>query len=99
MVVFALLHFGLGTHLNAPESQGGMGTFLYLNGTTFFTLGLGDVVPLNALGRALVVMEVGTGIVFLAMIIGYLPLLDQAYVQREVGVQLLESRAGSPRCG
>jgi hypothetical protein len=45
----------------------------------------------------LVVAEVGTGIIFLAMIIGYLPMLDQAYVQREVGVQLLESRAGSPQ--
>src|SRR5207244_1561186 len=89
--------FGLGAQLNAPESQGGLGVFLYLSGTTFFTLGLGDVVPLNPLGRALVVAEVGTGIIFLAMIIGYLPTLDQAYAQREVGVQLLESRAGSPQ--
>jgi len=40
---------------------------------------------------------VGTGLIFLGMIIGYLPLLDQAYGQREVGVQLLESRAGSPQ--
>jgi Ion channel len=97
MVAFALLHFGLGTRLNATESQGVIGTFLYLSGTTFFTLGLGDVVPLNPLGRALVVMEVGTGIVFLAMIISYLPMLHQAYVQREVGVQLLEARTGSPQ--
>jgi hypothetical protein len=97
LVAFAVLHFGLSTQLNAPESQGGIGVFLYLSGTTFFTLGLGDVAPLNALGRTLVVAEVGTGIIFLAMIIGYLPLLDQAYAQREIGVQLLESRAGSPQ--
>jgi hypothetical protein len=97
LVAFALLHFGLGTQLNTPESQGGIGVLLYLSGTTFFTLGLGDVVPLNAPGRVLVVAEVGTGIIFLAMIIGYLPILDQAYAQREVGVQLLESRAGSPQ--
>src|SRR2546422_9581643 len=97
LVAFALLHFGLGTQLNAPASQSGLGSFLYLSGTTFFTLGLGDVVPLNALGRVLVVVEVGTGIIFLAMIIGYLPVLDQAYAQREVGVHLLESRAGSPQ--
>jgi ion channel len=97
LVAFALLHFGLRTHLNAPASQSGLGLLLYLSGTTFFTLGLGDVVPLNPLGRTLVVAEVGTGIVFLAMIIGYLPLLEQAYAQREVGVQLLESRAGSPQ--
>jgi Ion channel len=97
LVAFALLHFGLKTQLNAPESQSGIGTLLYLSGTTFFTLGLGDVAPLNALGRVLIVAEVGTGIIFLAMIIGYLPMLDQAYAQREVGVQLLESRAGSPQ--
>jgi ion channel len=97
LVAFALLHFGFGTQLNAPESQGGIGVLLYLSGTTFFTLGLRDVTPLNALGRVLVVAEVGTGIIFLAMIIGYLPMLDQAYAQREVGVHLLESRAGSPQ--
>jgi len=94
LFAFALLHWGAGTRLNEPA---GFATLLYLSGTTFFTLGLGDVVPVNGLGRALVVLEVGTGIVFLAMIIGYLPLLDQAYAQREVGVHLLESRAGSPQ--
>src|SRR5437899_7906278 len=71
LVAFALLHFGLRTHLSAPARQSGLGLLLYLSGTTFFTLGLGDVVPLNPLGRVLVVAEVGTGIVFLAMIIGY----------------------------
>jgi hypothetical protein len=97
LLAFALLHFGLGTQLPASMSQGRMGWLLYMSGTTFFTLGLGDVVPLNPLGRALIVAEVGTGIVFLAMIIGYLPVLDQAYAQREVDIQLLESRAGSPQ--
>src|SRR5262249_48745641 len=97
LVAYALLHCGLKTQLNAPESQNELGWFLYLSGTTFFTLGLGDVVPLNPLGKVLVVAEVGTGIIFLAMIIGYLPALDQAYAQREVGVHLLESRAGSPQ--
>jgi len=97
VAAFALLHVGLATRLNLPASQGAIGTFFYLSGTTFFTLGLGDVAPLNPLGRALVVVEVGMGIVFLAMIIGYLPVLHQAYAQREVGVQLLEARAGSPQ--
>jgi hypothetical protein len=97
VAAFALLHFGLVTRLNPPESQGEIGTFFYLSGTTFFTLGLGDVAPLNPLGRALVMLEAGTGIVFLAMIIGYLPILHQAYVQREVDVHLLEARAGSPQ--
>ena len=97
IVAYALLHFGLRTELNPPASQGGIGWFLYLSGTTFFTIGLGDVVPMNTLRRVLIVAEVGTGIIFLGMIIGYLPMLEQAYAQREVGVHLLESRAGSPQ--
>src|SRR5262245_9906614 len=55
LVAFALLHFGFRTHLSTTPSQSGLGLLLYLSGTTFFTLGLGDVVPLNPLGRALVV--------------------------------------------
>src|SRR5713101_7526748 len=36
VVAFALFHFGLGTRLNLSKSQGGIGTLLYLSGTTFF---------------------------------------------------------------
>jgi Ion channel len=61
IVAFALLHFGLKTQLNVPSSQGGIGLFLYLSGTTFFTIGLGDVVPLNALGRVLIVADAHIG--------------------------------------
>jgi alkanesulfonate monooxygenase SsuD/methylene tetrahydromethanopterin reductase-like flavin-dependent oxidoreductase (luciferase family) len=32
-------------------------TDLYLSGTTFFTLGLGDVTPLSGVGRFLVIMR------------------------------------------
>src|SRR5262245_33805438 len=42
LVAYALLHFGFKTQLNTPASQGGIGLLLYLSGTTFFTLGLGD---------------------------------------------------------
>jgi len=33
LVSFALLHLGLRTQLNAPESRSGIGVFLYLSGT------------------------------------------------------------------
>jgi hypothetical protein len=72
------------------------GTDLYVSGTTLFTLGLGDVVPHSILARALIIFESGTGLGFVALVIGYLPVLYQAFSRREVSVALLDARAGSP---
>jgi len=67
---------------------------LYLSGTTFFTLGMGA--PHNRVERFVVILEGGTGFGFLAMVIGYLPVLYQAFARRETDILLLDSRAGSP---
>jgi len=93
---FALLIWGLGAHLVATGGDVGFGTTLYGSGTTFLTLVLGDVLPHTALGRLLVVLEAGIGFAFLALIISYMPVLSQAFSQREVNVSLLDARAGSP---
>jgi Ion channel len=93
---FALLLWGLGAPFVATGGGAGFGTALYGSGTTFFTLGLGDVLPHTALGRLLVVLEAGSGFAFLALIISYMPVLSQAFSQREVNVSLLDARAGSP---
>ncbi len=47
-------------------------------------------------GRLLALVEVGTGYVFLAVVIGYLPVLYQAFANREATISLLDARAGSP---
>jgi hypothetical protein len=73
-----------------------LGTDLYVSGTTLFTLGLGDVVPHSRLARALIILESGVGLGFVALVIGYLPVLYQAFSRREVNVALLDARAGSP---
>src|SRR5439155_15217034 len=93
---FALLLWGLSAPFVATGGGAGFGTTLYGSGTTFFTLGLGDVLPHTALGRLLVVLEAGIGFAFLALIISYMPVLSQAFSQREVNVALLDARAGSP---
>jgi hypothetical protein len=93
---FALLHWSLGSPLLAPEKQYGFGTYLYMSGVTFFTLGYGDVTPLAGVGRALAVAETGMGFGFLAGLIGYLPLFSQAFSRREATIALLDARAGSP---
>jgi hypothetical protein len=94
---FALLHWSIGTPLtlaNAPVDR--FGTYVYFSGTTFFTLGYGDVVPTGGMGRALSVAEAGIGFGFLAVALSYLPVLYQAFSRREVTISLLDARAGSP---
>jgi hypothetical protein len=73
-----------------------MVTCAYLSGTTFFTLGLGDVTPHTSLERFLTVAESGLGFGFLALVISYLPVIYQAFSRREVNIVLLDARAGSP---
>ncbi|HEY0323819.1 MAG TPA: potassium channel family protein [Pyrinomonadaceae bacterium] len=100
MFGFALIHWALGTKMGAPgESPAAaisFATYFYMSGTTFSTLGFGDVVPVGTLGRFLAVMEAGMGFGFLAIVIGYLPVLYQAFSRREVNISLLDARAGSP---
>jgi hypothetical protein len=69
---------------------------LYFSGVTFFTLGYGDLIPQSAAAKVLSVMEAGTGLGFIAMVIGYLPVLYQLFSRREAQVMMLDSVAGSP---
>lgn len=69
---------------------------LYMSGVTFFTLGYGDVSPHTAASRFLAVVEAGTGLGLLAVVIGYLPVLYQFFSRREAHVIQLGRRAGSP---
>jgi voltage-gated potassium channel Kch len=95
LVGFALLQWSLGSHLSGQRYAGFM-TDLYFSGTTFFTLGLGDLAPQTGAERLVTVVEAGLGFGFLALIISYLPVLYQAFSRREVSVSLLDARAGSP---
>ncbi len=96
VVGFALLHWGFGTRLQLPPGVSGFAASLYFSGTTLFTLGLGDVAPTTGIGRFLTVLEGGTGLGFLALVVGYLPVLSQAFSRRELNISLLDARAGSP---
>lgn len=93
---FALLQWGLSDPLIAPEKELSFWTYLYLSGTTFVTLGYGDVTPLTGMGRFLAISEAGMGFLFLALIIGYVPVIYQAFSRREINISLLDARAGSP---
>ncbi len=96
VVGFAVLQWVAGPAVSVTDGQGDFGIALYFSGTSFFTLGLGDVVPHSGLARALTVVEAGTGFAFLALVIGYLPIVYQMFARRETNVSLLDQRAGSP---
>src|SRR5882672_3729401 len=93
---YAILLWAMNTPLSVLGSKTNFGTYIYLSGVTFFTLGYGDVVPVLGAGRALVVIEAATGFGLLAIVIGYLPVLYQAFSRREVNIAKLDARAGSP---
>jgi hypothetical protein len=93
---FALIDYGDGASLSGNLFPNRFGNALYLSGTTFFTLGLGDIQPSSGLSRFVTVVEAGLGFGFLALVIGYLPVLYQAFSRREVTISLLDARAGSP---
>ncbi len=92
---FALLQWS-GHSLQESERGVSFATDLYMSGTTFFTLGLGDVTPHGPRARLLTVLEAGTGFGFLAVVIGYLPVIYGAFSRRETNITLLDARAGSP---
>ena len=96
LVSFAMVQWGFGSHVNVVQGPGGFWTDLYLSGTTLFTLGIGDVTPMGATARVITVVEAGVGFGFLALVIGYLPVLYQGFSRREVNISLLDARAGSP---
>lgn len=93
---FALIDYGDGATFGGNLFPNRFGNALYLSGTTFFTLGLGDITPASPLSRFVTVAEAGIGFGYLALVIGYLPVLYQAFSRRETTISLLDARAGSP---
>jgi len=93
---FACLYRSLEIPIKMEDGGTGFLTYLYFSGSTFFTLGLGDVLTRSWTGRLLTVLEAGMGLGFLAIVIGYLPVLYQAFSRRELNISLLDARAGSP---
>jgi len=93
---FSLIYYALGNPFNDASHRLGYLSGLYVSGTSFFTLGLGDVIPRGEAARALITVEGGTGFGFLAIVMGYFPVLYGAFSRREVSISLLDARAGSP---
>ncbi len=96
VLAFGMLQWAAGSALTMTGAGPGFGADMYMSGTTFFTLGLGDVVPRTPTAKTLAVIEAGMGFAFLALVIGYFPVIYQAFSRREMAISLLDARAGSP---
>jgi len=88
---FALLLWAAGFDFGPSPATG-----LYVSGTTFTTLGIGDFAPTTPMARFITVAEAGTGFGFLAIVISYLPVLYQSFSRRETAISMLDEWAGSP---
>jgi len=93
---FACIHWAIGSRIGSVGGAKSFLTDLYFSGTTFFTLGLGDIAPVGGTARAVTVIEASVGFGLLALVIGYLPVLYQSFSRREVNISMLDARAGTP---
>src|SRR5947209_9365335 len=80
------------------RGAGSFGDALYSSGSSLFTLGIGSGAA-TGWTRAIVVIAGANGLGLFAVVIAYLPVLYQAFNRREVGILLLDARAGSPPSG
>jgi hypothetical protein len=80
------------------QGSGSFANAMYSSGTSLFTLGFGGGVA-TGWTRVIAVLEAATGLALFAVVIAYLPVLYQAFSRREVGVLLLDTRAGTPPSG
>ncbi len=96
IVAFTLIYHALGPRFQAAAGSVNFGTLLYMSASTFLTLGLGDVTSPDAIARLFILLEAASGYIFLALMITYMPVLEQAYGAREIGNMLIHSRAGRP---
>lgn len=95
---FGLIFYGLQVPITNVSGTPSLSEYLYLTAVTFFTLGYGDLTASNSVGRVIEVFTAGTGFLFLALVISYLPVMYSAFSRRESSLLLLDARAGSPPC-
>ncbi|MGJ7579291.1 potassium channel family protein [Variovorax sp. RHLX14] len=95
IVGFGLMQWAL-QRLVPDAGSDSLAAQMLVSGDAFFTLGYGDNVPHNLLARLLVIVEAGTGFGFIALTIGYLPVLYQHFARRDIQLIEFSARAGSP---
>lgn len=94
ILCFGGLQWADSTHLGSGH-RADFGDDLYFSAGAFFSASA-PATPIGGFGKALQIAEAATGLGFLAIAIGYLPAMFQAFSRRETAVSRLDPRAGSP---
>lgn len=79
VVGFGLIWWGLGGVSNID----GFLDSVYFSGVVYFTVGFGEVIPVETIPRFGALVEAFSGVLTIALVIGYLPALYSAYSERE----------------
>ena len=79
VVGFGLIWWGIG----GVSGVDGLLDAIYFSGVVYFTVGFGEVVPVDAIPRFGALIEAFSGVLTTALVIGYLPALYSAYSERE----------------
>lgn len=79
VIGFGLIWWGLGG-VSGAES---LWDAIYFSGVVYFTLGFGELVPVDVIPRLGALIEAFAGVLTTALVIGYLPALYTAYSERE----------------
>ena len=84
---FGLIWWGMG---DIPTIEG-LSDSWYFSGVVFFTVGFGEIVPVNSVPRFGAITEAFFGVITVALVIGYLPSLYAAYSDRERALMTLDA--------
>ncbi len=76
---FGLIWWGIG----GVNGVDGLLDAIYFSGVVYFTVGFGEVVPVETVPRFGALIEAFSGVLTTALVIGYLPALYSAYSERE----------------
>ncbi|MGP8241485.1 MAG: two pore domain potassium channel family protein [Solirubrobacteraceae bacterium] len=95
MLGYACLQWAGGSHL-AGAQRVGFGEDFFFSAATMASSGTAGLSAHGTFARAVQVIDAGSGLAVIAIVIGYLPALYQAFSRREATVSQLDARAGSP---
>ena len=84
---FGLIWWGLD---DVPTIEGFPDAWYY-SGVVFFTVGFGEIVPTGWSTRGGALLEAFSGVITVALVIGYLPSLYSAYSDRERQLETLDA--------
>jgi hypothetical protein len=93
---YACLQWGAGSHLGPGTHAVDFGNDLYFSAATIAASSPSGLAPSTTFARVIQVINAGTGLGIVAIVIAYLPALYQSFSSREATVSQLDARAGSP---